>query len=68
MGYAEDEGYYYDPDFVNVKIKRKVHETAKAILFENKVGQFWVPKAVIDYYDDNEVLIDADFDINYLKK
>lgn len=70
--FLEDEDYYdNDFEFDDYAIKRLVHQTDKAFLFEHVSGKkFWVPKALVYHYDEDAgyVSIYYQFDVKYLEE
>lgn len=65
---AVDFGNYHETLEDNLyKIDEVVKETQKAILFRKGKQQFWVPKKLISYHDDEEVSIYHRFDITYIE-
>ena len=67
MFFADKDDYH--TDFEDYAIKRLVHQTDKAFLFEHVNGKkFWVPKVLVGQYDEDAgfVSIYYQFDVKYL--
>ena len=69
MFFADEDDYDNDFECEDYAIKRLVHQTEKAFLFEHVSGKkFWVPKVLVDQYDGDAgfVSIYYQFDVKYL--
>lgn len=54
MFFADEDDYDNDFECEDYAIKRLVHQTEKAFLFEHVSGKkFWVPKVLVDQYDED---------------
>lgn len=52
MSLVDDEGFFYFGDvFRDIEYDEVLHETEKAILFEDSNGKFWLPKSKILTHD-----------------
>ena len=69
MFFADEDDYDNDFECEDYAIKRLVHQTEKAFLFEHVSGKkFRVPKVLVDQYDEDAgfVSIYYQFDVKYL--
>lgn len=68
MSWADDEGYDYDDSREVLEIIETIHETEKAYLFRDKVGCFWISKALIEDSEGNEIYVPHWFKPKYLER
>ena len=54
------------PDDQEISITGVIKETEKAILFQDNDVSFWIPKSVIAYYDETEVVVPEWFEIEFI--
>lgn len=69
MFFSDEDDYDNDFEIEDYAIRRLVHQTEKAFLFEHVSGKkFWVPKVLVDQYDEDAgyVSIYYQFDVKYL--
>lgn len=62
----------YDPEFDEqenqvISITGVIKETEKAILFQDEDVSFWIAKSVIEYQDEDEVVVPSWVDITFVK-